>query len=432
MQQSNGSNQDRTRARQASARQEHAPAGVGAVSGSNPSNTDPAICTVLRSGVDSLYLSFQGELSESGAIRLEEARRSARSEQDPERPLALVSLLDHRFVAGPSAGKLYRYLIEDHCYRIQFKKKTAERLPLAYAKIDSTFLTSVGVEQAVDQLRLIVSSFGVVDPGASVSRLDLFVDFVSPVPLDSLSSGDWVSRAKDRHQHWDGLICTGWSIGKGKLMARLYDKTLEIKKSGKVYLYELWKQQGWDGVSPVYRLEFQFRNEALRELKYNRYPDILEALGGLWRYAMMDWLRLCIQNLDDQTRSRWETHPLWAHLRDEVPWKDNLHAERSVVLLDRAPPDKRHFQFFFAALTSFMGAKGLTDPREATRRLFAETEAHFERYAEYRGEGFYGQAVTRAATKAMEYRVPYPGMAEAAQARQNKAVADAYRLASGR
>ena len=403
-------------------------AGVGAI----PRNTAPAICTVLRHGVDSLYLSVPGVLSEEGAARLDEARKAARSDQEHEHPLALVSLLDHQFTASASGGKLYRYCLADHCYRIQVKGPKSRHLPLAYAKIDSTFLASVGVEQAVNQLRLILSAFGVPDMVANVSRIDLFADFVGGLDPAALTEAAWVTRAKTKTQHWKSGRCSGWSLGEGKLMARLYDKTLEIQTSGKLYLVDLWKRAGWDGQAPVYRLELQYRNDALRELKSNHYPAILDSLGGLWRYALTDWLRLTIPNLDDRTRSRWETHPVWSHLRDEVPWKDNGHAERGVMMLERAPPDLKLYQYFFASLTSYMAAKGLTDPLEAARRLYGETEAHYERFAEHRGEGFYGQATTRAAKKAMQYHLPFPAMVAAAQARQDAAVAEAYRKASGR
>jgi hypothetical protein len=42
-------------------------------------------------------------------------------------------------------------------------------------------------------------------------------------------------------------------------------------------------------------------------------------LDGLWDYATTDWLTLRCPNRRDQTRSRWEIHPLWMLLA-AVDW----------------------------------------------------------------------------------------------------------------
>lgn len=79
-----------------------------------------------------------------------------------------------------------------------------------------------------------------------------------------------------------------------------------------------------------------------------------------------------------------------------------------------------------------MGARGISDPLPATQQLFEEARAHFESLSDYKGEGFYGQAAMRAAKKAVQYGLPFPGFTAQAQQDQTDAVADAYRKASGR
>lgn len=404
---------------------------AGANRGAESSNTAPLNCTILRRGIDSLYLSFKGELSEEGSIRLEEARKAARADTEAEQALAQISILDHLFESAVSGGKLFKYRLRDHAYSIQLRSKKAKNLPLAVCQIASHYLTGAGVESAVNELRLILSCLGVLDAGASVTRLDLFVDFVAPCALDSWPDEAWVTRAKFQDRHRVGGQFTGWSIGRGVMLARLYDKTLQIKASGQDYLRPMWREKGWDGESRVYRLEFQFRNQLLRELSCNRYPEVLDKLGGLWNYAARDWLRLTLPNDDDKTRTRWPTHPMWSALQN-VAWDGAQEAERMPVMLGRAPSDEKLCGMFFSSLTSFMGAKGLTDPYRAALLLLDDTEALYERLGEFNGEGFYGHATTRAAKKALQYRIPYPGMPERAQELQDAAVAAAYRKASGR
>lgn len=295
----------------ASAREEHAEeSGAGEI----PCNTSPAI-SILRHGVDSLYLSFRGKLHDEGTTRLEEARKAARSESDQEHPLAQISVLDHLFQAGPTGGKLFRFQLHDQAYRIRLNRGGSKFLPLAATEIRSRYLTATGVEAAVSELRLILSSFAVLEAGAGTTRLDLFVDFTSPFPLNSWEDDAWVTRADFQDRHRVRGKFTGWSIGRGAMGARLYDKTEEIKVSGKDYLRDLWLAKGWDGISSVYRLEFQFRSEALRQFGCQRYPEVMGQLAGLWKYASSDWLRLTVPNPDDATRSRWPVHPLWEVLQ---------------------------------------------------------------------------------------------------------------------
>lgn len=403
----------------------------GALACAAPSNTAHATCTPLRYGVDSLYLSFAGDLTDEGAIRLEEARENARSDDESLQTLAQLSILDHLFEAGPTGGRLFRYSLADHAYRLRIKGQNAKRVPLATAQISSRFLTAVGVEQAVSQLRAVLSAFGRLDGDVNVSRLDLFTDFVCPYSLDSWDDAAWVGRGRflDRHRV-DGDF-TGWSIGRGKMLARIYDKTLEIKASGKDYLPAIWHEAGWDGSAPVFRLEFQFRNEALRELGCSKYPGVLSHLGGLWEYASTKWLRLCIPNTSDSTNTRWPLHPLWEGLQ-HVTWDTPQPVTRVPIRLGSVPMDEALYRPFFSSLTSFMAAKGIIDPDEAWDRLFVDARAHYEGLDEFKGEGFYGQAKTRAAVKAIRYGVPFPHVTDLAKTLQDKAVADAYRKKSGR
>lgn len=400
--------------------------------GAAPSNTAPSNCTILRNGIDSLYLSFRGELSEEGSTRLEVAREAARSNIEYEQALAQISVLDHQFEAKPTGGRMFKYMLKDHAFNIRLASKNAKNLPFATCQIASHYLTSAGVESAINELRLILGCFGVLEPGASVSRIDLFADFVSPYELSSWDDQSWVTRAVYLDRHRVSGALSGWSIGRGGVMlARLYDKTLQIRTSGQDYLPALWMARGWDGLGHVHRLEFQYRNEVLRQLGSNRYPDVLDKLAGLWAYASQDWLRLTLPNPEDQTRSRWPTHPLWTALQS-APWEGLDEVERISSLPDQAPRDEKLCGFFFAALTSYMAAKGLTDPHHATLALLEAAESFYDAQADFNGEGFCDHAITRAARKALQFRVPFPGIAELARKRQTQTVADAYRKASGR
>ena len=404
--------------------------GAVASAPSNPCNTLGANSITLRQGVDSLYLSFPGQLSDEGAIRLDQAREAARQTDDLGQSLCQISVLDHLFEAAPTGGKLFRYRLSDHAYSIQLKGKGSKHLPLAHVQIRSGHLMAVGVEQAVSQLRLILSYFGSVDGPATASRLDLCADLVAPIALNAWDYGAWVTRARHIDPHIvDGLF-TGWSIGRGAVSARLYDKTAEIRESGKDYMRSVWRDCGWDGLSPVYRIEFQFRGAALKEFDAGDYPAVMTKLGGLWRYGAADWLRLTVPSETDKTKCRWPTHAFWEFVQG-IEWPDVLPLTRVKIPVSLVPGDAQLFRPFFSSLTSFMAARRITDADEAWNRLYLDAREFYEEQAEFRQAGFYDQARLRAAKKATSYGVAYPGGADSAKAFQDEAVANEYAKRSG-
>lgn len=407
--------------------------------GIEPSNTIPCNSITLRQSIDSLYLSFQGRLSEESAIRLNVAQQAARATDDSNESQAQISVLDHQFEAAPAGSKYFKYKLSDHAYSIQLKALTgAKTIPMAYVQIRSGHLMAVGVEQAVSQLRLILAFFGVVEGPAHISRIDLCADFVTPHKMHLFDSLGWVTRADNIDPHLVKGQFTGWNIGRGDMSARLYDKTAEIKVSGKLYMLDVWRECGWDGSSPVTRAEFQLRGEVLKQFGCVNYPDVMDKLGGLWLYASHDWCRLTVPNEDDQTKSRWPTHPLWEQVQS-VEWKDALPLTRVSIPVTGVPSDVKLFRAFFSSLTSFMGARQLTDAEEACRALFYQAREHYNDREEYQNADFFDQARLRAAKKATGYGIPYPGATDEAQRKQDEAVvddlkakADEYRKLSGR
>ena len=55
-----------------------------------------------------------------------------------------------------------------------------------------------------------------------------------------------------------------FSKHKAPLSCAVYNKTLEIKqKSSKTWFYDLWRKNGWDGITDVWRIEFRFKREKI-------------------------------------------------------------------------------------------------------------------------------------------------------------------------
>lgn len=351
--------------------------------GAPPSNTAPSTCNndsevqILRCGLDSLYLSYHGEIYEETAIRFKECKTLAQS-RDPERvKLAQTSFGRHAFKIHDRGSRPYEYVLSDAWYRIQVAGLFAERLPLAHVKIASTPLTLEGPRLVVADLNDFVQSLGVSEDAPTVSRADICVDFVTSTDISALTNRQFVTRARKFDRFEDAREFTGLLIGKGGgLSARLYNKTLEIKSSGKAYMLDVWRDCGWDGFSDIWRLEFQYRRDVLRQLNVASFEDLMDSLGGLWLYASCDWLRLTLPNVQDSTPSRWPTHPLWLSLQ-EVDWGPSFEVTKRTAPTSAPPSDSYLFQNGLSGLISFMAREGITDALDgASAYHFAAAEFH--------------------------------------------------------
>jgi hypothetical protein len=352
--------------------------------GASPSNTPPAISIpgeveVLLTGIDSLYVSYQGSLKPNWDVLLSGCKECAQSESPEEQLKAQVEICEHLFVVHERGSGRFAYVLSDNWFRIAIARPSAKSMPVVHVQISSESLLLEGVERVLGSLADLVDTISVPRSGPHVSRSDLRVDFVTTVDLAGIDVYAWVTRARDKAKRFVGRDFSGWSIGLGgNVSGRLYNKLLELDKSRKSYMRDIWSARGWDGVNPVMRLEFQLEREALRELGVDVVPDLIEKLPALWMYCTEDWLQLKVPNFADDTPSRWVTDPFW--LAMSRAWDSTLGVEPAArVRKERIPNDDRLFLQGFGGITSFMASRGITDPAEGFAQYIQEARQFHSR-----------------------------------------------------
>jgi hypothetical protein len=139
---------------------------AGDSSGAPPSNTAPVnslkggSVKILRTGIDSLYLSYPGKVFAESTVTLEALKDLAQS-TDPSRVLlAQYSAGNHHFEVRDRGSRLFAYVLVDNWFRINVASEKAKALPLAYAQIASELLTLQGPGEAERVLRGIVDTLG--------------------------------------------------------------------------------------------------------------------------------------------------------------------------------------------------------------------------------------------------------------------------------
>ncbi len=362
-----------------------------------PLNYIPEETQLLRFGVDSLYLSYPGVMSDEWDQKLARLKTLAQQEEEVTQAVAQVSICDHLFEVRDRGAGRFSYVLVDNAFRIQASNARSKSLPLAYVQISSEYLTHAGIEQAETALRYVVNTLGLVSEPANVSRVDLFADFSASCEMDAFEPlRDWVTRVESLSLHYSYGLFSGWSFGSGgDIVARLYNKTLEIeKKSKKFYLHELWQQKGWDGNCPVWRMEFEAKRNALVSLNLPKLSDLLPNLAALWRYLTEKWLRLSIPIETDSNRTRWGNHPLWDFITEAFDTEtDTPKLERFYPT--RLPQDERLFVHGLGGLTSFMASRGIEDMDEGIGEYFHQAkEYHSVRSGKHNGiERYVGKKV---------------------------------------
>ena len=319
-----------------------------------------SICKILRHGIDSLYVSYPGQLSERMEKTLGELKQRAQTDSESVVATAQLSIWEHLFAVLDRGRKRFAYVLDDNWFSIAVSSITAKAMPLAHVQISSELITAVGIPEAMQHLDAVIERLGACGQ-PTVSRADLFADFITDVDLESFPKNAWVKRCKKRALYDDDDRFTGIAFGQGgKISARLYDKTHEILKSKKDYLKPIWAAAGWQEGQTVWRLEFQVRREALPDTITESIDRFVQHQSiFVWSYCTSEWLRLTIPSANDETRSRWPNHPLWdvlAGLGEAVGAPTRLRVPKQ-----RIPLDNTLFKAGIWGLTSFMAREGITD-----------------------------------------------------------------------
>lgn len=362
---------------------------VSSSKGTPPSNTVPYNCNseyfkLLRVGVDSLYLSYQGELFPEVKERLAKLKQWAQHPEADQQAQAQYAIAGHIFEVKDKGSSIFPYVIEDGAFRISLSR-TSKKTPMAYVKMSSRYLCSIKPIEAEKHLHNILSELGILNSSAHVSRIDLCADFVSHENMEAWGREAWITRGKKIDAHAVNEKFTGWSIGLGgKISCRLYNKLIEIHASGRTDLVPLWKEAGWIEGEPVWRVEFQLMRDVLAEHGLISLGSVLANLNGLWSYASTEWLRLTLPNPDDQTRSRWPIHPLWGYI-SSIDWETSLNTLSRSFQATRLPEDKRILALGISSMASYMAKHGIIDFDEGLDRYLLAIHQHLHASGEFIG-----------------------------------------------
>jgi len=314
---------------------------------------------IVNHGVDTLVVNAycvdtvgkprKGEINDSLARQLSEWKKEAQ-EAGESVPTPWTFRGVHLLMRPNGAGRgHWQWLLTSHLLTINISRGRWNG-GIAQVRFSSEYLwSSTSLEEAIKQVhRFLKEHFG-CDFFLQVSEVHLCVDVAGWGEVRTLDHRrDFVSRARQRPVHetadWNfepgeqmdvedfvyGLVRTSLRFApKGTLSCIIYEKSREMRQSGKEWFEDKWLANGWDEKQVVWRVEFRFARGALHELSQGEVfhgledvYDLSAKIPVLWAYAAghvggdVDgrpdgWLRYVVPADRDTVRSRWPVHPTW-------------------------------------------------------------------------------------------------------------------------
>lgn len=373
---------------------------------------------VVASRVDSLWLGYVLPIDPEWERVLEQAKykaaRASRAARDPRtgEQLEEVELVDLTIGGLPWEVKGYggaglTYLLENDVAQLGIAPTAANGAPVVTCRLLASALWAAQPFDLVASMRGVATELCAEDGEIreAVQRIDLCADFQGWIPQASdfdkfccpgaptstLHADDEpLEETLEAPQMWKRWHFTGLRFGKGDVVLRLYDKTEEIKASGKQWMREVWAEgpETFDEEAPVWRLEIQLRRGFLKEARHvdgrvlETVEDVFSALGDLWRYVLEHRVRLTLFDRDRLTRST--EHPAWAALR----MTDAIDSADEGVAIVRVRQDRITAEELVPKVRGYLAKFGALTQREDLSDIAVELAALVEQLSIEREEPF--------------------------------------------
>jgi len=252
---------------------------------------------VMASGVDGLVLAVDLIWRDDSFFRALNSLKAEAMVQEVPMPTLMKSpdgVHALMFDVEPFGKEGYSWILRSPEYHIKLGNwMRPKSRPSAMIEVRAEALWLYGVTEAVDRLILLLQGVGAFVDVAKASRVDLCVDlFITDAMWRFGLFDHLVTWAVDNAIHFKHRKLTGVQIGKGAILARVYDKPREIvSRSQKSWMYDIWNIHYVPDGFKIVRFEFQLRREVLKDLAVNTVWDFLSHPRGLWAYCVHKWLK---------------------------------------------------------------------------------------------------------------------------------------------
>lgn len=273
---------------------------------------------IKATGIDTLVISFNGEWKNLEWFSYFSELKKTAQEASIDVPGTIKIETEWHFRMIPNGSKGFEWLLISNDFALRIGKwATSKTRPNIMAEIRSEMLWRLGAEESCSFISNMISEMGFEIAVIKPSRVDLCLDALFPKSGWNKDLIDYaVTKAFERACYMQkGGQLKGLAFGKGEIMARLYDKELEIKQhSNKVWMFDIWGIAEIPEEKIMLRIEFQMRREILKDVGANTLTELFEKQQNIWAYCTKKWLKF--EDNIGAHRDYRKTMPWWEVVQD--------------------------------------------------------------------------------------------------------------------
>jgi hypothetical protein len=239
----------------------------------------------MISNIDSYFFSLDIEEYDNNnqdlIQNLELAKNEAKENKLEEHTIELAS---KKFIILPNGARFHAFILHNDSMELKFaqgRSKSESNYPVA-VRIKSLKLWEKGFEAAYDEtietIKQIVKGDIIAE---KISRADMCCHTDT---LGDININDWRGTFRKLELHYFNRNINGLTFGTFEdknTMCRVYDKSLEIKSSNKLWFRSIWIKAGLDP-DKVWNVEYQIGRTYFKERNIETTYDFIIQMRGIW------------------------------------------------------------------------------------------------------------------------------------------------------
>lgn len=279
---------------------------------------------LLRVGLDSLYVAYQGALPSRVLALLDAAKRRAKASGAPE-PVSIGGIRGMVQENGAKGGYAFLFDTGAHLETWKIKDNADPMQWNIFVEVRSVQCASRGFAGVVGRLDHVLRCMGASVITESVNRIDFAADFIAP----------------DYQPDIDGLVCHSHcgvsehagladadvpdirrrnrrieTVTVGQQPGRqicVYDKRKEVVYGRKAHWLELWGFDDFKALPEIWRVEIRAGKKHLSDWNIATFDDVRGRVADLLALAMQR-VRFAVPG-GDRTVTRWRDADIWLAAR---------------------------------------------------------------------------------------------------------------------
>jgi hypothetical protein len=206
-------------------------------------------------------------------------------------------------------GHEYCLIAKYYSLRIS-PKQNLGTMPNVFVEIRAEALWTFGEEEAVNKIIILLKQYTISINLIKPSRFDICLDI--ELPKDEWSQDildNAITKAKVDYAYRRNKEIETMYVGEGDLLARIYNKAVEIKIHNKEWMYAIWNIDKSRNGTRIIRVEFQLRRPVIKSLGINTIEDLYREKKSVWAYLSQNWLKFLVK--EERNKERQKIFPWW-------------------------------------------------------------------------------------------------------------------------